>query len=440
MHQVINWLTRNNSTMHWLIIEDALRDRKGHWAEYIGTFCRGLKQLGDEVTILCDCKAEEFITSSLMALPVLTESIWHRMGDGAGLLTRYFRIPAHAFKTWFSVSKYLVSGFAGKSPDVIFVPTVLPHHFLGWYFILKSRLLDNKTSLLLFFPNLPLKVDRKGNASWILSPTSRLMAWIFQLIRPMVESKRVVLGVETEKMQLALAMLTGLPVIYLPHPVEPLPTECELGMHVTYFAAYGVARAEKGSDLFQSAIEEYLIKYPESRVRFAIQWIDSFEDGSGNLINISETLSNSGRVDVIRSFFQQGEYAERLMRTSVVVLPYRFSSYGLRVSRVVIEAMVNGIPVIATEGTTLSDQLRKFGTGECCRDEDIASLVLTMRELELKYSEYAESAVSAKTKAREHFSVANFRNLLQTFIQGDSAPGKITGDSEASLQRETRSL
>ena len=41
-------------TMRWLIVEDALRDRKGHWAEYIGTFLRGLEKQGDEVVILCD--------------------------------------------------------------------------------------------------------------------------------------------------------------------------------------------------------------------------------------------------------------------------------------------------------------------------------------------------------------------------------------------------
>jgi hypothetical protein len=38
--------------MKWLIVEDALRDRKGHWLEYVSTFVRGLKELGDEVVVL----------------------------------------------------------------------------------------------------------------------------------------------------------------------------------------------------------------------------------------------------------------------------------------------------------------------------------------------------------------------------------------------------
>ncbi|MEI9864586.1 MAG: hypothetical protein WDN00_08545 [Limisphaerales bacterium] len=36
--------------MRWLIVEDALRDRKGHWFEYLGTFARELRALDDEVT------------------------------------------------------------------------------------------------------------------------------------------------------------------------------------------------------------------------------------------------------------------------------------------------------------------------------------------------------------------------------------------------------
>jgi len=31
--------------MRWLIVEDALRDRKGHWFEYLGTFARELRAL-----------------------------------------------------------------------------------------------------------------------------------------------------------------------------------------------------------------------------------------------------------------------------------------------------------------------------------------------------------------------------------------------------------
>ena len=407
--------------MRWLIVEDALSDRKGHWAEYIGTFRRGLQQQGDEVTILCDRQAEDFILSSLEAKPLLPQSIWHRMGDGAGALTRFLRLPLHAIKTWFSLRNYFRKHGSDPSPDIIFVPTVLPHHLLGWYFLLKSGLLDCRTTLLLFFPNLPLKLERDGSPHWLPAPTARLMAWLFEKMRPLVECRKVVLGVETEAMRRSLAHLTKLPILYLPHPVDPLPGEGSDDGDSLCFAAYGVARAEKGSDLFQSAIEKYLVNYPESRIRFAIQWVDSFNDERGNRVDLSEILSKSKRVDVISSFFQEGEYAKRFSHTSALVLPYRVSSYALRVSRVVIEAMVNGLPVIATEETTLWDQLKQFGAGKDCSNEDVDFLVLAIREMELKYAEYAALALLAAKRARDHFSVANFRNLLLDFRPADQS-------------------
>ena len=91
--------------MKWLIVEDALRDRKGHWLEYVSTFVRGLKELGDEVVVLCDRKAEGFVMEQTGALPVLPESIWHRMGDGAGAVKRYLRVPEHAIATLFAMRK-----------------------------------------------------------------------------------------------------------------------------------------------------------------------------------------------------------------------------------------------------------------------------------------------------------------------------------------------
>jgi hypothetical protein len=40
--------------MKWWIFEDALRDRRGHWSEYLQTFRRGLEAESDEVRIFAD--------------------------------------------------------------------------------------------------------------------------------------------------------------------------------------------------------------------------------------------------------------------------------------------------------------------------------------------------------------------------------------------------
>jgi glycosyltransferase involved in cell wall biosynthesis len=95
-----------------------------------------------------------------------------------------------------------------------------------------------------------------------------------------------------------------------------------------------------------------------------------------------------------------------------MLLPYRVSSYGLRGSRVVIEAMVNGIPVVATNGTTLAAQAAEFGAVLGCEDGSAESLCAAIATAERNYPELRTRAVEQMLRAREHFSVKTFRNLI----------------------------
>ena len=655
--------------MHWLIVEDALRDRKGHWFEYVSTFVRGLRALGDEVELLCDRKAEGFILESLGARAVLPESIWHRMGDQAGAWKRYARVPLHAMATFFALRRVFRSfdhgghnrtpgqardgategrpegrgsgnelvkeqsgvshggtantereagqrldkpscaAFANPStselarecentslnrsasgpayvlcteksgsrsakvdqvsdsaefldaqaqaglqmdseklsdirkandlrvsennsesvsicairgqkspklnstscpPDIIFVPTVLVHHLLGWWLLLKTGSVPSNSRVLLFFPNLPIRLDEVGKPHWNGGPTTKLMSWLFASLRKEVESGRLVLGVETHAMQRALERLIGVRVIYLPHPVEvpakarsregkdlttedtestevqagqcldkpscavfsnPLPSElareCEntslirtsigpayspatsyslpaTAAQPLVFGCYGAARWEKGSDIFQDAIKlilsnevkrekwrvasggnntssfisEPFTSYPllvtaDARpLHFSIQWIEDFADAEGNLVQLDPWLKNHPQVNVIDRYFEEGGYERQLEKTDVMVLPYR-SPYRLRVSRVVIEAMICGMPVIATRGTTLFEQAEEYGVAIECEEGSAESLAEAILKVVEGFEMMRVRARDRATSAGESFSVKYFEDLLE---------------------------
>lgn len=429
-----------------------MRNRWGHWFEYDANFFSGIRTLGDEVLILCDRQAEDCVVTSLKAEPVLPQSIWHRMSDKAGPIRRMLRIPAHGIATFVALRRYFsnhremhpLSDDARTSgptstdelPGLIFVPTVLVHHLLGWYGLLKFGNCPRNATILLFFPNLPLQLDETGQARWNGSPSTRLMAWLFQQIRPWVEQKKVVLGTETEAMQQSLAQLIGMPVIYLPHPIEPLASNDaprQLAENESpLFACYGTARAEKGSDFLQSAIERIVFPSEMSEsdpfppLRFAIQWLADFTDSDGNSIHISQSLSQSGRVEYIQRFFVENEYEERLRQTDAMILPYLASSYNVRVSRIVIEAMVHGIPVIASEGTTVWSQVREFGAGVSVNEGDPVAIANAMRHLAANLEDYAKQAHATKERARFHFSIQTFRRLFLDYIAADCL---VLGDS-----------
>jgi glycosyltransferase involved in cell wall biosynthesis len=103
-----------------------------------------------------------------------------------------------------------------------------------------------------------------------------------------------------------------------------------------------------------------------------------------------------------------------------MLLPYRCSSYGLRVSRVIIEAMVNGIPAVATNGTTLSSQAAEFGAVIGCEDGSVESLCAAIATIERDYPKLRLRAMEQVPRAREHFSVRHFRSLLP------AVPGPIS--------------
>jgi glycosyltransferase involved in cell wall biosynthesis len=393
--------------MNWLIVEDALRDRKGHWCEYLGTFARELRALGDGVTILADRAAEPFLIEQLQVQPVLPPSIWHRMGDGAGVVRRSLRVPVHAWQTYRALKKYLR---AGDPFDVIFVPTVLVHHLLGWTWLIKRAWKKRPGRVILFFPNTPVQLNLQNNEpAWQPAPTARLFCRLIRALREEVGNGRVILGAETEPMRAALTALTGVPFTYFPHPVVPSPAGAANagrppGDALT-MASYGGARHEKGCDVLVAAVGEYCRRHPESRTRFILQNVEGDRQ-------LWDPLNAQARVRLISHYFADGEYARRLCETDVMLLPYRRSSYGLRVSRVVIEAMVRGICVVTTRGTTLAQQADEFGTGTFCQDEDAESLVAAIETAERNFAALAAIGRQRQAGAQEHFSVAHFRDLL----------------------------
>ena len=131
----------------------------------------------------------------------------------------------------------------------------------------------------------------------------------------------------------------------------------------------------------------------------------------------SPKLVKNDRVEFISHYFRDGEYVQRLLQTSVMLLPYRLSSYRLRGSRVVIEAMVNGIPVVATCGTALAEQAEKFGAAVLCEDGDIYSIVAALEMVERNYDSLTAKARERRPLAQQHFSVEHFRRLLNSVYQ-----------------------
>jgi glycosyltransferase involved in cell wall biosynthesis len=461
-------ITNKAGSLKWWIFEDALRDRRGHWSEYLQTFRRGLEAEGDEVRIFADQRCEAELAKTLGAETVLPKSIWARMSDGAPKWRRLLRIPAHGLATYRAISK-LLSGCsalhaplrpvgspsqrrssalpAGRAlPDLIFVPTVLVHHLAGWVPLIKWKLRDFPGRILLFFPNAPVYLDQDGNARIPSDPTAKLFLLCIRALRNDVAGGKVVLGAETEPMTRALTKATGVGFTYLPHPVElssrhspatrdpvgrlgdpspqtPVSVDRQGDLSTAsppvpatpddpiVFGCYGAARHEKGSDILQRAIALVLENRPDMPARFVFQWMEDFADEKGDMVRLDFELQAHPKVQVIREHFKEGGYERQLAATDVMVLPYR-NPYRLRVSRVVIEGMIVGMPLIVTSGTTLWDQASRYGCAKACDEDSAESVGEAILALLDEYEEASQRAKDCRTGALRHFSVAEFRRRL----------------------------
>ncbi len=204
---------------------------------------------------------------------MLPASIWHRMSDDAGALRRYLRVPTHAWQTYRALKKYLRQN---QNFDVIFIPTVLVHHLLGWTWLIKKTFRHVRAKVILFFPNTPIHIRAEdGRPAWLPAPTAKLFCRLIHSLQNEVKQGRVILGAETLPMRDALTNLCGVPFTYFPHPVAPSPhssaTFNSPPSAMITMASYGGARHEKGSDLLVAAVNEFCRRHPDSRVQFVLQ-------------------------------------------------------------------------------------------------------------------------------------------------------------------------
>jgi len=259
-------------------------------------------------------------------------------------------------------------------------------------------------------------------------PTAKLFRWYIRRLAPEVAAGKVVLGAETRPMAKALSDVTGVPFTYLPHPVE-IPRHgpnCRFSAfppdqkQPLLLGAYGAARADKGSDLLQKAIRQLLEEFPELPVSFAVQWISDFHDSQGRLVKCDPWLRAHPRVSVIDEYFLSDSYQRQVAATDVMMLPYD-SAYNLRVSRVAIEAIVSGIPIIAIRGTSIASQASEFDSGLVCNARSADELAKCIKSMVDQYSAIKGMAVSTLSRSRAHFSVSCFKALLcEAFYQNNN--------------------
>ncbi|GAB4300005.1 MAG: glycosyltransferase [Desulfuromonadia bacterium] len=204
-------------------------------------------------------------------------------------------------------------------------------------------------------------------------------------------------------------ILVPYPMIPPPHPPEPLPFR--------HLLMAGAARINKGLDILSQLV---------------CQW-----NGRGEKIPLFVQVSHKhaerhGRRegDVVKRLLSCGypglhadgsapdreEYLSRF-RGALVLAPYAREQFASQVSGIVLDALLNGAPVIATRKTWPGDMVDRFGAGVTIAERTPSALDEAIRAVLHDWGRYARAACHAGViLAREH----DPRHLMDALIPGEN--------------------
>lgn len=402
--------------MRILIVEEALQSGTGHWPVYLGDIARGLRQAGDSVDVLAHRQADPALLQRLDATAWLSRSCWsdpRAQGQLGGI--RHALRFARELRRWLRQQRqpyHWICSLTMRLP-----------HLLAYTLLVRSGQIPTGSRCLLLFvqgfgvyagPDQPVHVPH--------SASNRLARWCFQRLRASVQRGVLLLAAETAGMQQELTSFSGLPVALFPHPVAlatPVSSSpaalAKPGTRPLTITCPGFARYEKGSDLLLQAIRQLWAQPRFAQMHLVCQWPQPFAMPDGTMLSPAADLLNDPRLELLNHNLDSSAYQSLLERSDLIVLPYRRESYHNRVSRVAIEALMLGVPLLAMAGTWAAELSATSASALLIEGESADHLAEALaRAVDSLDALTAQASVQGAAVARVH-SVVRFRELLQDY-------------------------
>ena len=393
-----------------LVVEEALKDFVGHWYEYVRSVADLNRAAGVEVTVVAHVAATPALRDELDAQPLFPRSMWDGDYRQGSWFARKLGLPRHNWLVFIAMRRFV----RDHGPfDCLFAPTVVMHHIFGWRLLFALERKRIGRMVLLVRNN--VAQYRPGSPIPHFGASARLFGWGLRSLAGHIAAGRVVFATDSARLAEEYRQLCGIAPVVFPSPrvaapaAAPQPYDSAAPL---LFSCLGPARFEKGIDVLQAAIAQYLADPANPPARFAIQWPTPIEDGEGRPYPPDPALAASGKVDFITDQLDSNAYDAMLAATDCMVLPYRRSSYFARISGVAVEAVTGAIPVIATADTWTSELVAGDGAGIAVPDGDGAALAAAMAELARDYPRYREMAVARQQQALDAHSGAAFLECL----------------------------
>lgn len=398
--------------MRILIAEEGIKKTSGHWYAYTDSIRKALIKEGHEVVVAAHQDASDEIINLLQAKRVFRYSRWDGIYNSKFSLVRYYGVFLHNWRLFRDLDGFIKDqGFF----DHIFAGNNLIYHVLAWRRFCKKYVGKSFGKLSLLF------VQDAGNYHPINNSISfprhsLLLKKALLSFRKYNKNGSVEFAAETAVTAKQYELFCGVPVRIYNHPTEidfrkPTPEERNPQKPIC-FGAFGFARYEKGSDLLQEAAHRFIKQNPEANVKFMLQWNQDFKLPNGSTCSKNTKLAVDSRFSYTQEPLSGDGFTNFLKETDIMVMPYRWSSYYSRLSRVTIESMIAGIPTVYTKGTWLENAIQQSGCGIGFENENVESLVIAMKQAFDQFEELNRKAHAKSRLAEKNYSGSAFAKIL----------------------------
>lgn len=400
--------------MRILIAEEGVKTNAGHWAPYSKTIAEGLSAIGVSATVAGHVDADASVREGMPFEPVFRYSRWDGHYEHRPWLERKALVALHNWRLYKDMAAFLE-----RSPpfDCIFCGNILVYHSFAWQ-MLARRFLGKEFHHLILMMVQPAGVLNPEQGNYVFPARSKALAW--SLSKTVGHGcGRVSLAAETPAAQKEFSQLTGKAVNLFHHPVKaPLAIAAQSRQEngrTVRLVCPGFARYEKGSDILLEAIRITQGQAPDIDLRFRMQWKNNhrFETPCGHQISADRDLENQGLVEYLTNELKGDDYWQFLADADIIILPYRCNPYTTRLSRVAIEALIMGKPVIYTRGSWLDFAVNDSGCGVGFEDGSAKSLAAAITEACSKLASLRAAASAKAATAAEHYSPERFAERLK---------------------------
>lgn len=410
---------------HVLLVEECLRDERGHYAGFVCGLAAQLAARGVAVEIWGHREVAPRIAPPGVTLrPTFRES-WIESLFRRSRWQRALSVFTHNA----SFLATLRRASRGRRWDCVIGTDVNVFHLFAWRAWL--ALAPRSTRLVLITIQPPWLFERDAHGA----PNFKPQAWLYwvgwRLFRGAVRTGRCILAADTGANREAFARFCGVPFVEVPLPrADSLltrlvaPPAAKAGLRL---GILGRPTTEKGFDRMLTALE-LMMRDPErasGAMRFVLQWQDAPDSSADDLRRLRAAAAHAPeRVEIVEGILSEERYAELLSSLHGVILPYSRAAYAGRGSSLLMDLLCAGRPIICTSRTWISDRVREWGAGLEC-DESPESIAAAIDEFTARYDELAALARERASVARE---LVSWERLLRVLGLIDSpasrhAPG-----------------